>query len=74
LPPIGVIYSWTNFFFADGAVGTLVLVRFADGTQSFGNLLHTEREPDIGAQVELVGELATTNGTRRLFQLPTTTV
>jgi hypothetical protein len=44
-------------------------VRFADQTQSFGNLLCDKHDVSIGAAVQHVAALATSNGVRHLFRL-----
>ncbi len=64
----GIISSWTQLAGPYG-VSTLVLVRFADQTQSFGNLLCDKHDVSIGAAVQHVAALATSNGVRHLFRL-----
>jgi hypothetical protein len=66
--PIGVVSSWTWLTYQHG-VSTLLLVRFPDGTQTFGNLLGDDQVMSIGAEVEHVGELPVPGGIRHLFRL-----
>ncbi len=65
-PPAGIIESWTQLTFS-GGVSTLVLIRFPDGSQSFGTLVGGAAA--IGAAVDYLGVLGTAAGTQFLYHL-----